>query len=74
MYRYKVDLHQSVEVLRFHHVGVAVGDIREEEFEWKDIVAIYIYIYVYIYIYIYTSLDPVHKMHGCEHDLDRLWI
>ena len=35
---------------------------------------IYICIYIYIYIYIYTSLDPVHEMHGCEHDLDRLWI
>ena len=29
--------------------------------------------YIYIYIYIYTSLDLVHKMHGGEHDLDRLW-
>ena len=37
-------------------------------------VCICMYMYVYIYIYIYTSLDPVHKMHGCEHDLDRLWI
>ena len=26
------------------------------------------------HVYIYTSLDPVHEMHGCEHDLDRLWI
>ena len=44
------------------------------------IIFVYIYIYIfiytniYIYIYIYTSLDPVHEMHGCEHDLDRLWI
>ena len=35
---------------------------------------LYTYIYIYEYIYIYTSLDPVHEMHGCEHDLDRLWI